>query len=104
NEILKGIKALADENRLKILKLLLTKNLCVRGLAHHLDISESGVSQQLKILRESELVRGEKEGYYVHYKVVPEKIVKIGEFIIEMTKSSKNDNSHSHKSTDYNCS
>ncbi|MBS3742305.1 MAG: ArsR family transcriptional regulator, partial [Candidatus Cloacimonetes bacterium] len=42
NEILKGIKALADENRLKILKLLLTKNLCVRGLAHHLDISESG--------------------------------------------------------------
>jgi len=100
-DILKGIKALADENRLKILKLLLTKNLCVRGLAHQLDISESGVSQQLKILREAELVKGEKKGYYVHYKVVPEKIGKIGEFIIEMSKSN---NPYSYKSNDYNCS
>lgn len=95
--ILKGIKALADENRLKILELLLSKNLCVRGIARQLEISESAVSQQLKILRKAELVKGEKKGYFVHYKVVPENIQKIGEFIIEMGKGRIGNNTCSHE-------
>jgi len=43
-KMLKGIRALADENRFKIVKLLLNKEYCVRALACKLEISESAVS------------------------------------------------------------
>lgn len=84
---IKKIKALADENRIRIIKLLLRKNFCVKALAKRLDISESAVSQQLKVLREAELVTGIKEGYYVHYKVREEELKKIGEDIINLVEN-----------------
>jgi len=64
-----ALKVLGDENRFKILRLLLEFDLCVEALARRLEISTSAVSQHLKILRESELVRGEKRGYFTHYGV-----------------------------------
>ena len=67
--ILNKLKAIADQTRLKLLECLLTKNYCVKALAQENDISESAVSQHLKILREADLVIGEKRGYYVHYSV-----------------------------------
>ena len=60
-------KALADENRLLLLHLLLRRNCCVRALARQLDISEAAVSQHLKVLREAGLIFGEKCGYFMHY-------------------------------------
>ena len=43
--------------------------LCVGALARILDISKPAVSQHLKLLREAGLVRGEKIGYWTHYRV-----------------------------------
>lgn len=86
DESLKRLKALADKNRLEIIKLLLEKNFCVSALAKRLDISESAVSQQLKILRKANLVAGIKEGYYVHYEVKKEELKKIGDFINSLDK------------------
>jgi len=63
------LKALGDETRLKIVKLLLKHNYCVRALARKLEISESAVSQHLKVLREAGLLKGEKRGYFMHYDV-----------------------------------
>lgn len=63
------LKALADENRLTIIEMLLRHDLCVGALSKHLDISEAAVSQHLKVLREAGLVTGEKRGYYTHYRV-----------------------------------
>ncbi len=63
------LKALGDETRLKIVKLLLKHNYCVRALARKLEISESAVSQHLKVLREAGLLKGEKKGYFMHYDV-----------------------------------
>lgn len=97
DEILKGLKAMADKNRLKIIKLLLTKNYCVGALANQLNISESAVSQQLKILREADLVMGIKKGYYVHYAVRTENIKQIGNYIIELEEINKTDNSCCHE-------
>lgn len=62
-------KALSDETRFKLFLLLAEKQICVGGLAKVLDISESAVSQHLKILRNADLIKGEKVGYFVHYKV-----------------------------------
>jgi ArsR family transcriptional regulator, arsenate/arsenite/antimonite-responsive transcriptional repressor len=72
SQSLKLFKALADENRLIIINLLLNNNLCVGALARILNVSKPAVSQHLKILREVGLVRGEKNGYWTHYKVETE--------------------------------
>ena len=89
--MVKTIKALGDETRLKIIKLLLMKKFCVGALARRLDISESAVSQQLKILREADLVLGEKEGYYVHYNVKIDKLNEIGKYINNLENISQED-------------
>jgi len=62
-------KAMADQNRLKLVDLLLTHDLCVGALASRLGISKPAISQHLKILRKAGLVRGEKRGYWTHYSV-----------------------------------
>ena len=43
-EEVKVFKAIGDETRLKILLLLSTKNICAKGIARNLDISEAAVS------------------------------------------------------------
>lgn len=63
------LKALADDTRYRLVGLLVSHDYCVGALAQHLDLSESAVSQHLKILREAGLVIGEKRGYYTHYRV-----------------------------------
>jgi len=65
----KIFKAIADQNRLKLLDLLLTHDLCVGALASRLGISKPAVSQHLQILRKAGLVKGEKRGYWTHYTV-----------------------------------
>ena len=64
-------RILADETRLKILKLLSAQNqpdaLCVNALAYRLDVTQSAVSQHLRILKAAGMVRKEKRGNRVHY-------------------------------------
>ncbi len=68
-ELIIQLKALADETRLKIVKLLLTHDLCVGAIARKLGISKAAVSQHMKVLREANLVKGTKRGYWTHYEV-----------------------------------
>ncbi|MFW5976414.1 MAG: ArsR/SmtB family transcription factor [Bacillota bacterium] len=93
DDIFKRIKAVADRNRLKLIKLLLTNNYCVQALAKKLNISESAVSQQLKILREVDLVIGEKEGYFVHYTVKTDNLKEIADYLYKLSdmQNEKND-------------
>ncbi|WP_353893080.1 metalloregulator ArsR/SmtB family transcription factor [Proteinivorax hydrogeniformans] len=67
DENLKVMKALSDKSRIKIVKLLLSHNLCVGSLAKNIGLSEAAVSQHLKVLRKAGVVIGEKRGYYTHY-------------------------------------
>ncbi len=73
----RSLKALADENRMKLLEMLLNSDLCVGALAARLGISKPAVSQHLRILRKAGLVRGEKRGYWTHYMVDRQAIVDI---------------------------
>lgn len=63
------LKALADENRMKIVQSLLRHNMCVRSLSRRLGITQAAVSQHIKILRQAGLLKGEKRGYFMHYEV-----------------------------------
>lgn len=63
----KRLKALGDPSRYRLLQLMSERSYCVGALAHSSGLSESAVSQHLKILREAGLVYGVKRGYYTHY-------------------------------------
>ena len=84
-ECVQILKTLADETRFNLIKLLLTHDLCVGALAKHLRISEPAVSQHLKYLRESGLVKGEKRGYWTHYTVEKDKLHELAELLRELT-------------------
>mgnify|MGYP006276600241 FL=1 len=60
-------KALSVPSRVKLLELLKVSSLCVNALAKELGLTAAAVSQHLRILRDADLVRPEKRGYYVHY-------------------------------------
>ncbi len=60
-------KALSVPVRLKILKLIAERPLCVNAITRCLEISQPAVSQHLAVLRRAGLVRGDKHGYMVHY-------------------------------------
>jgi DNA-binding transcriptional ArsR family regulator len=79
--LIQQLKALADENRLKILRLLIGSDLCVGALAKHLGISKPAVSQHLQVLRKAGLVKGEKRGYWTHYMVDQKAVRDIAEAI-----------------------
>lgn len=67
--VVKIFKALGDETRLKILMIISSKLICQKGISKHLQISDSAVSQHIKILKEANIITGYKEGYYVFYKI-----------------------------------
>jgi DNA-binding transcriptional ArsR family regulator len=60
---------LGDANRLRILSLLAQQELCVCDLADELSMSESAVSHQLKTLRALRLVKYQKQGRRVFYRL-----------------------------------
>ena len=76
NQIARICKVLSVDTRVKIVQMLNGQALCVRAIAARLDISESAVSQHLRILRDVDLVIPDKRGYWVHYQVNPETLEK----------------------------
>lgn len=66
-KLVKVMKALSDPNRLKIMKLLHTKTMCVCELQYTLSLAQSSISKHLKILEEADLVSSKKDGLWVNY-------------------------------------
>lgn len=66
-DFIKVMKALSDPNRVRILKLLQQKTMCVCELQGALQISQPSVSKHLKLLEEAGLVDYKKEGLWVNY-------------------------------------
>jgi len=66
---------LGVESRLGIIALLRDyESLCVNAIACHLEISQSAVSQHLRILHFSDFVTSHRDGYYTHYSLNREKL------------------------------
>ena len=64
-------KALADERRLRILRLLTVAELCVCDLVEIFDLEYSKLSYHLKQLREAGLVETDRDGNFVTYELTP---------------------------------
>ena len=63
--------ALSTESRVRIVQLLSKDTLCVGALSRFTGISAGAVSQHLRILRSAGLVRSERRGYFIHYRLAP---------------------------------
>ncbi len=70
-------KALSDENRLCILRLLQNRKQCACVLLEQLSISQSTLSHHMKILVESGLVTCSKEGKWTHYAIAAPGVVQL---------------------------
>lgn len=66
-----------DTTRIKILYTLRNRELCVNDLAQTLNMTQSAVSHQLKILRQSKLVRNRREGKSLFYSLNDHHVVTI---------------------------
>ena len=77
-ELLYGLsefyKIFGDHTRVWILDVVLNKPMCVNDISEVLDLSQSAVSHQLKNLRTSNLVKADKDGKNVIYRISDEHI------------------------------
>ena len=64
-------KSLSDPNRLRILKMLQTKFLCVCEITEVLQLATSTVSKHLSILKDSGFIIEVKDGKWVNYQINP---------------------------------
>jgi ArsR family transcriptional regulator, arsenate/arsenite/antimonite-responsive transcriptional repressor len=68
------IKALSDANRLKILSLLNKKALCVCEIKALLSLAQPTISTHLKVLVNAKLIKPEKQGTWIIYHIIFDKL------------------------------
>lgn len=68
-DFIKVMKALSDPNRVKMIKLLQRRVLCVCEIQEALGLAQSTASKHLKILEEAGLISFSKEGPWVNYRL-----------------------------------
>lgn len=68
-KVSKVFKALSDETRIRILKMLENRTLCVCEIQYVLKGSQPNVSHHLKTLHEAGLVESKKDGLWVSYRL-----------------------------------
>ena len=73
-------KIFGDSTRVKILYALLEGELCVCDIAKLMEVTQSAVSHQLRVLRGAKLVKGTKEGKEVRYSLDDDHVTKIMEY------------------------
>jgi ArsR family transcriptional regulator len=90
-EFIKVFKALGENTRMKIIKLLSYKSMCVCELSEVLGMLQPRISQHLKILKEARLVNESKEGYWVFYSLNEENLIKYWKDFSAFIESDLND-------------
>lgn len=65
-------KAFCDENRIRILKLLVSGEKCACRLLEEIHVTQPTLSHHMKVLCDSGIVIGRKDGKWTHYSISPE--------------------------------
>jgi DNA-binding transcriptional ArsR family regulator len=88
DEVVHVLRALADETRLRALKLIAARPRSTQELAPLVGISEAGLSKHLRLLARSGLVQTKREGYYVLYSVDKDRIAPLSETLLDFLAAS----------------
>lgn len=70
-------KVFGDSTRIKILYVLLESEMCVCDIAALLNMTQSAISHQLRVLKQSQLVKFRREGKAIFYSLADEHVVTI---------------------------
>lgn len=70
-------KVFGDSTRIKILMTLLESEMCVRDLANLLSSTQSAISHQLRVLKQSHLVKFRREGKTIFYSLADDHVITI---------------------------
>jgi DNA-binding transcriptional ArsR family regulator len=76
-QLVSVLRALADDTRLRALRLIAERPRSTQELAPLVGMTEAGLSKQLRVLAEAGLLERRREGYYVLYRLVPEQIAAV---------------------------
>jgi len=90
-DLLRIFKPLSDETRIRLLKLLQQRELCVCELMQALDMTQSRVSRNLGILKNAGLVKDRRDGLWVHYSLNHQSFSKYAPNILALLKDCAND-------------
>ena len=82
-ELVQGLNAVADPTRLTLLRLVAVRPRSTRELAQLLELSEAAISKHMHRLADAELVRGQRNGYYVLYRLVPERAAAASQALLD---------------------
>ena len=78
-------KALCDENRVKIIRALQNGEKCACKLLQEINVSQPTLSHHMKILCDSGIVSGRKEGKWTHYSISPQGAMLAKEYLNSIT-------------------
>lgn len=81
-DIVRIFKALADPTRLRIVAILLHHEVCVCELMAILEMEQSRISHQLRILRDADIVEDRRDGRWIVY-AIPERLRPIFDSLFE---------------------
>ncbi len=70
-------KIFGDSTRVKILYALLESELCVCDIAKLMEVTQSAVSHQLRVLKNSKLVKFRREGKTVYYSLADDHVIHV---------------------------
>jgi DNA-binding transcriptional ArsR family regulator len=73
-ELVEGLRALGDDTRLRVLALIAERPRSTQELAPLVGMSEAGLSKHLRLLARAGVLESRREGYYVLYSLVPERL------------------------------
>jgi DNA-binding transcriptional ArsR family regulator len=77
-------KLLSVEARIRIVKVLKRRAMCVTELTSQTGITHSATSQHLRVLRDAHLVKFQKRGFHVYYHLDKQTIARIHKTISEL--------------------
>lgn len=77
NHLADFFKVFGDTTRIRILTSLYNHELCVCDIAYVLEMTQSAISHQLRVLKQARLVKSRKEGKAVYYSLDDEHVKKI---------------------------
>jgi DNA-binding transcriptional ArsR family regulator len=73
-DLVRSLRAVADGTRLRALRLIAERPRSTQELARLIGISEAGLSKHLRLMAEAGLLTTRRDGYYVLYSLVPERV------------------------------
>ena len=68
-QLIRVLKALGDPNRMRVVKMLMHREMCVCELAEAISVTQPSVSRHMKLLEDADLVEHRRDGLWINYRL-----------------------------------